>query len=307
MKTTKHIKYSILSAFLFSFGLAGCASVSNESVEPITETDLEVASEIVGETLSSENSGVLSSVYDALSDIGSTGIQYTDTQFKSNDHDDRDHRAGRGRESNFSYSYDPETGTHTLDFEREVNRTDSAGNTHSKSMAAHLEYIFTDLDGDFIALPRWRNRNIETIDFKGTKSGELSTPNFESSFSRTDTLLFTGVHGSSPLFGLDGSHLGEGSKEGTTRDGVVIDRQYSVYVQFNNVEIDKAIVEENGNLEEGVSGTLTYVITYTNEEGVEETLEGEVLLEEDGTALLRFKGFSKVYRLNLRDGRSDNS
>ncbi len=301
MKSHNKIKYTILSATLFAFGLAGCASVSNDSVEPINETDLEAASEIIGETLSSDNSGAMSSMYDALSNISASGISYGDLVL-TKQNEERDERSGRGRESNFSYSYDSQTGTHTVDFNRAVSYTDNQGGEYSRSLSAHLKYIFLDLDDEFIAFPRWRNSAIETIDFVSERNGESITPYLDTEFTRIDTLLFTGIHSSSAVFGVNGVHYGSGSVKGTLRDNTPIDRAYSVRIEFDDVQIEKDTVLTNGNLEEGISGTLIYEITYTNEDGEEETLEGEILLEENGEALLRFNGFSQVFRLSLRDG-----
>jgi hypothetical protein len=187
-----------------------------------------------------------------------------------------------------------------------VQFTNEAGLEFSRSLNAHLEYIFTDLQDNFIAFPRWRNSAIETIDFKSQRDGQSNTPYLDTDFSRTDTMLFTGVHSSSDVFGVSGVHYGSGSVQGELRDGTPIDRTYEVRIEFNDVEIEKDTVLANGNLEEGVSGTLVYEITYTNEEGDVETLEGEILLEENGEALLRFNEFSQVYRLRLRDGERIN-
>ena len=296
MKTSTN--KTLLFAALISLGFA-CTSVNNSEIsEAISEQDLEAASQIIGETVSSENSGAMSSIYDALSTVGASGISYNDTQAKAVEDDN----SGRGRENNFSYSYDAATGTHTIDFNRSISRGE-----FSKSVNAHLEYIFTDLQDDFIEFPRVDRDSIEAVDYKGTKSGSLDGPFRDSEFTRIDTLVVTGIHSSSPVFGIDGTHAGSGNRSGMLDDGTEVSRSYSVNIDFQNIAIDKATVQENGNLEEGVTGTLTYNMTFVNTEGEERVLEGEIVLEGDGTALLRFRRFTKVFRFSLRDGSTENS
>lgn len=290
---------TLLFAVLVSFGLACTSLNTDDAEEAISDLDLEAASQIIGETVSSNNSGAMSSVYDALSTVGATGISYNDdAQAKTAANDS----SGRGREQNFSYSYDPATGTHTIDFMRSITRGE-----FSKSVSAHLEYIFTDLDDEFIVFPRLNKDDIEEVDYKGTKQGSIDGPRVDSEFTRIDSMIVGGIHSSSTIFTINGTHEGSGSRQGTLEDGTEINRAYSVNIEFADIQIEKAVVQENGNLEEGVTGTLTYSMTFLNADGEEETLEGEIILEGDGTALLRFKRFAKVFRFSLRDGSSENS
>jgi len=292
-------KYIFVTVLLISFGLAGCSSSVNSADEfdTITEEDLEIAAQIVGESLSDENSGVMSSVYDAVSNVSSSGISYA-PKFKSPDTDKE--RAGRGGESNFSYDYDPETGTHTIDFNRNV-----ATPNFSKSVSAHLEYIFTDPEGIFIVQPKIHKDSIEAIDFKGEKKGETSSRRGSSEFTRIDSLIFTGLHESSAIFSFSGTHHGEGSRNGVLRDSTEVSSSYETDIEFVDVQIDKAIVEANGNLEEGVTGSVNYSVILSRTVGGEENekvIEGEIVFEGDGTGLLRFKKFAKLFRLSLSDG-----
>jgi len=292
-------KYTLLTAMLISFGLAGCSSStdSTDELETVTEEDLEIAAEVVSESISDQTGGTMNSVFDAVSDVSESGISYSNTQSKSQ-YSNED--AGRGRESNYSYSYDPETGTHTIDFLRSVTRGD-----FSKSVSAHLEYIFTDPEGTFIVQPRAHKDSIEAVDFKGTRSGEMSTIRGNSNFTRIDSLLLSGLHSSSAIFGFEGTHHGEGSRSGITRNEREFNRTYEVDIIFTDIQIDKAIVEANGDLTEGVTGSVSYTIVLTGSNGDqnrEKTIEGTVEFLGDGTGLLRFERFAKVFRFSLSDG-----
>ena len=104
--------------------------------QELTAEEIEAASQIMGQALSDDNDGVFSSLNDALSTVTSTGFE-SDSRFKGHDDDDDDHGrddySGRGGERNYEYSYDPDTGTHTLSFEREVIKDE-----FQKSMSAVL-------------------------------------------------------------------------------------------------------------------------------------------------------------------------
>lgn len=297
MKTTS--TYFAITFLLIAFGLAGCSSSVNstDELDTITEEDLEIAAQIIGESLSDENSGVMSSVYDAVSNFSSSGISYA-PKFKSTNADEE--RAGRGRESNYNYDYDPETGTHTISFKRSVSTLN-----FSKSISAHLEYIFTDPDGTFIVQPNVHKDSIEAIDFKSEKNGEISSHRGSSEFIRIDSLIFTGLHENSAMFSFSGTHYGEGNRDGVLRDRKNVSSSYETEIEFVDVQIDKAVVEANGNLEEGVTGSLTYslILNRTVDGRVnEKVIEGEVVFEGNGTGLLRFKNFAKLFRLSLADG-----
>jgi len=91
-------KYTLLTAMLISFGLAGCSSStdSTDELETVTEEDLEIAAEVVSESISDQAGGTMNSVFDAVSDVSESGISYSNTQSKSQ-YSNED--AGRGRES----------------------------------------------------------------------------------------------------------------------------------------------------------------------------------------------------------------
>lgn len=294
MKNSKYIsKLGALSLTLMIL-FAACSAVNND-VESLTDEDIELATQIIGESVSSDNSGVMGSIYDAMSAVGQDGISYNDRRNKADD----DH-SGRGRESNYSYEYDPETGTHTLEYNRSVNRGE-----FSKSVSLLNTYVFKSPEGDFIARPRANADSIESIDFTGNKSGQLVSRKKNSNFSRADTFAIAGLHSTSSVVSIDGTHFGEGTATGMVRDSVEASREYTVNIEFLNVEIEKDSVEANGNLEQGVTGTLNYSIVINKtfgDESDENVIEGTIEMDGDGTALLRFKKIAKVVRFSLKDG-----
>lgn len=283
-----------LMAFLLIF--SGCSiSGIDKQDEEITEEDLQAASQILGESLSDETSGVMGSLNDALTTISSDGFVRTGAA-KADDDDN----SGRGREYNFSYSYDPATGLHTLAFKRSVSKEN-----FSKSVTDTLKYIFTDNSGNFIAYPRANKDRIETIDFKGFREGTVNSPERNSFFVRNDTFLIDGVSDASSILAIDGVHNGEGNFEGTTDEGVQLERDYTLEINFLEIQINKALVQENQSLVQGVTGTLTYelVVNKTqNGSSSSKTIRGTIEMNGDGTALLRFERFQKLFRISLDDG-----
>jgi len=295
MKTSKNIsKLSLFSVMLMVL-FAACSAVNND-VESLSDEDIELATQIIGESVSDENSGMMSSVYDAMSSVDSDGIRYQNDRRKAHD----DGRSGRGGESNYSYEYDSETGVHTLSYNRSVNRGD-----FSKSVSLLNTYLFKSPEGAFVVRPRANADSIESIDFTSNKNGSLESRHRNSSFARTDTFAVTGLHSTSSVVTIDGTHHGEGSASGVTRDSVQASRDYTIDIEFANIEIEKDSVEANGNLEQGVTGTLNYSIVINKtfgDEIDENVIEGTIEMEGDGTALLRFKKIAKTVRFSLKDG-----
>lgn len=295
MKTLAHTSKLLLLGLSISFTFAACSAVNND-VESLSSEDIELATQIISESVADESSGIVSSLYDAVSTVGSDGIKYSNNQAKAAPDD----KNGRGRESNYSYDYNPDNGTHTLSYSREVSN-----NNFSKSISLLNTYIFKTTEDRFIAFPKKNKHLIESIDFTGNKSGAMSSRHRNSNFARIDTFAITGLHQTSNLVTIDGKHHGEGTASGMTSDSVAASRNFTVDIEFINIEMDKAVIEENKNLEEGITGTLSYKIVTNKtvgDQNVEDVIEGTIELDGDGTALLRFKKIPKVVRFSLKDG-----
>ncbi|MDX1618569.1 MAG: hypothetical protein R3224_07265, partial [Balneolaceae bacterium] len=307
--TPKYFRYLALLAVTVMFtALTGCtldgiSDVNQE--EEITQADLEAASRILGESLSDENDGVMASLNDALTSVSSSGLE-TEGFLKQKSgensvqtHDD-DSNTGRGEERNFSYSYNSATGIHKITFERIVHDGD-----YYKSVTDTLEYIFTDINNEFVDFPKKERDRIETIDYKGKRVGEIDSPEKESFFTRQDTFFIDGVSEATNILAIDGVHHGNGSLSTTDDEGNALARTYNTVINFLDIQIDKAVVEENGSLEHGVNGTLSWEMTITRTtsgQSSTKNIRGTVEMNGDGTALLRFEGFAKRFLLNLDNG-----
>lgn len=271
--------------------------------QQLTEEEIEAASQIMGQTLSDDSDGIFSSLSDAVSTVSSNGFE-TNPRFKGHDDDDDDHRrgdySGRGNEHNYQYSYDPETGTHTLSFEREV-----MNENFLKSMSALLTYVFTDVDGAFIAAPHENQSSIENIDFTSSKSGNMKNRHRSSEFSRVDTFAITGVSDAASTLTIDGNHYGNGTFNGVSESGNTFERSYVNEINLLDVQVNKDSVAQYGSLAHGVTGTLTYEINiFKNKNGEEssKTISGTIEMDGDGTALLRFKNINRLFRIHLKSG-----
>ncbi|GAB5408602.1 MAG: hypothetical protein BalsKO_09670 [Balneolaceae bacterium] len=303
MKTLTQIKQLPLYAVALAVLFTACSSVNND-VESLSEEDVELAAEIVAVSLADNESGLVSSMYDAFSDVGESSISYGSDQLFKAKSPRRNHNSGRGGERKYTHSYDSTTGIHSISYERSVEN-----DLYNKSVSLNQEIIYTDLDDAFIAQPKVNKDDIEAISFQGTKTGQTEGPFRSSSFTKTDAFEIAGIHATSGTLSMNGTHTGAGEAEGQLKDSTTTSRSYNIDISFENIAIVKDTVLAYGSLEQGVSGTLTYSIEMNKTvNGVpEETLvEGTIDLEEDGTALLRFNKLPKVIRFSLVDGESDD-
>ncbi len=298
MKLSKHL---LLATSTLSIVVMSCSSISNET-ELVRESDLDLAAEIMGSAIADEESGMINSIYDALSSVSTTGISYGKESFfnAKSLHDDSKNRGGRGHERSFTHSYDSTTGVHTLNFERSFTK-----GLFTNTTSTVQELVYTDLEGNFIARPKAKRDDINTISLKSQKSGSVHNPRRSSEFTKIDTMLFTGLHATQSLVELSGKHLSYGTGEAVLKDSTSYARSFEVSIVFDNIAIDKDTVAAYGNLENGLSGTLTYSIVMNKTvNGVPEEIimEGTIDLSEDGTALMEFYKYDYIYRLGLRDG-----
>lgn len=299
MKSLNHISKTTLLGLILLVTFAACSSVNND-VESLSDENIELATQIIAESVSDESSGIMSSMYDAVSNVDNDGISYTNNHNKAT----HDGRSGRGREGSFAYSYDSETGTHTLQYDRSFTNGD-----FSKNISLLNTYIFKSPEGDFVVQPRANRDSIESVDFTGSKTGSVNSRRRNSEFARLDTFAIAGLHSSSSVVSIDGKHHGEGSATGITSDSVEASRDFTINIEFTNVEIVKDTVEAYGSLEQGVTGTLTYSIVLNktvNGETDQEVIEGTIEMDGDGTALLRFKKIVKTVRFSLKDGSTED-
>lgn len=294
----KFIISTVVLVLLITAASCTLDDVSNTNNETITEQDLQAAGEILGESLSSDNSGVLLSLTDALTNF--SGTSFSSSQIKTATPTTQDDRSGRGGETDYNYSYNQQTGIHTISFRREVERP-----LFSKTVIDTLNYIFKDSNGRFIESPDTEAERIEHINYNANREGEILTPRKNSFFVRTDTFLIDGVSNASPLLSIDGVHNSNGNIKVDNRvENKAFERSYDLEINFLSIEIEKP---SNGSIDlsRGVTGTLSWEMTIhksSNGNSSSKTLRGTVEMSGDGTAMLRFQNLLKRFQVNLNNG-----
>ncbi len=281
--------------------LSGCTE--NASVQTPNEQDVQAASEVMASTLSDQEDGVMASMYDATSAATSTGLQPMaapasglETYSTASGPNGPMH----GRSRNYTYTYDPATGIHHITFTRDMTTMN-----FEKTLSADLQFIYCDSLGNFVEHPRQDGfQSLGSVHFIGQKDGSVQGTRRNSTFTRTDTLFYTNLQQSSDAITINGNHYGEGDMTVNRMSGTSIERKYKVSLEFTDVTIAKSSII-NQDLEQGVTGTLTYdVYIYHDVNGntTENTLSGTVVMTGDGTALLRFKGWRPQYLIQLTTG-----
>jgi len=318
MKSTtfKTIKWFALSSFALVMTLVfqSCTdSTAPQLSDEFSEADIQAATEIMGSALADETDGVVSTMYDATATVSSEGIFFGRNRAKNNTQatltngpNGSDHgygpynpNCGRNNEREFEYSYDPETGIHFIHFKRVIDN-----NRLQKTMEADMKYIFRNVDGNFIEHPRLYADSIESTDYNGVRTGTHESNRRYAEYLRKDTLYLNGQSEASDILNISGNHYGKGMME-LTRPDSTINRRYDLTITLNNIQVDKAVVESNGSLEEGVTGTMDYDLTIWRSNGIDETertISGTIELDGDGTALLRFKRLTRFFNIDLLDG-----
>lgn len=293
----KNLGFGILTLSCSVILVSGCTN--NANVQPPSQQDVQLASNIIGESMSNDGGGLVSSFGDATSMVGASGLGFSQNENTNNVPMVAGNTASdnlRGKEKNFKATYDPTTGVHTVDFDREVYTPN-----FSKTIKAHLEYIYRDSTGSFLRFPN--PTKVFSVDFKGSRSGSVQTPVRQSEFSRIDTLFYTGLNRSSASITINGSHQGHGDFNMTTAQ-TQISRVYDLSLKLLNVTIEKTSIF-NRDLTQGVTGTLSYDLTFHKTQdttAVDKHLTGTIDMNGDGTALLKFAHFTNRYLINLRTG-----
>jgi hypothetical protein len=308
------------SLIALSFGITFAACNEQSSVNEISEADMAIAAEIMSTSLSDNSDGLMASVYDASGFVSQDGISYAngDGLMKGKGKNGGDKgkggmpgmpgsprdSSGRGFAGDATYSYDAETGVHSLEFERTMTNRQ-----FTKTMAVSMKHIFTHESGAFVVFPIENRDSVNSIYFTSTKTGSESGGIREGNSTKIDTLSMVGLNETAELLTLNGTHNDSGYMKMTLRNGDVVERNHTVYTKLTNVVIDKALVKANQNLEEGVTGTFEYRIVTENSknDAGEVIVEGTVEMTGDGTALMRFKGLSKRIYINLTSGETSSA
>lgn len=297
----RHPKYIFpLFILVLSAGITACSlNLDAEDRRAISGEDVEAVSQIIGESLSDENSGIVGSLYDAINRISDNGFgQEATNSFKNEGHD---FNSGRGSEDDITYSYDPNTGEHELSFFRKVDAPE-----YTKEVYDTVRYIYRDGEGELVEEPSENESSISFLNFTGFRQGEIITTERNSFFVRRDTFLIHGMSPAEALLNIDGIHRGDGSFQGiSSEDSSRFEREYELEVSFLNIEVDKTVIEQDLGLEQGIRGALTYTLTIRDpdEPSVSRTVTGSIDMIGDGTAQLRLtQKRQKTFQVNLDNG-----
>ncbi|MCH8496829.1 MAG: hypothetical protein LAT57_14510 [Balneolales bacterium] len=303
MKTFPKLYFLLPAVLLF---WTGCNTLSPDAND-LTDEEIEIASQIITESLTDQSGGMLTSLYDALSNVSAEGIRYDDgsTTIRERPNitpgqkpENPGQANGRGAERDFTASYNPETGEHLVRFTRSFQ-----GPVVTMSQTVQTVYIYTDVDGNFLEYPRRQRDQIESIAFSSQRNGTQTSPRRNARSSRADTLLITGISSASASLSLDGVHQHSGEMSiNLPRAERSVERAFTNRFAMQDIRIDKAIVRENGNLEEGVTGIITYslkMVNNINGELKEREVEGVIEMNGDGTALLRFSKVDDIFNIAL--------
>lgn len=257
----------------------------------LNENDTQITGQIIGESISENQSGMLSTFSEAFAIPTETTLRNGPSLLST----------GTFRNlNNYTYSYNLESGVHSVSFSTQ-NETPLI----SSSTVVTLSYIFYDQNENFIEFPDQQRDIIEAVEFSSEHSGEITSGSKKSIFTRVDQLFMDGLTDESDILTLDGFHSGEGIFTQTLPSGTVVEREYLLDMNYLDVRVKKMMVLENRNFRKGVNGALSYESTIRETNGNQaeaKIVNGTIELNGDGTALLQFRKQLEPYRLRLDDG-----
>lgn len=272
--------------------LAGCSIDGFEDTSaPITDEERRLTGQIIGESISENQNGMLSSFSEAFAVPSETGLTQGPSLLSTG--------SFRNLED-YRYSFNADSVSHSASF---TLREDTP--LLSSATDVELTYTFYDDSGLPIEYPSQKPEQIETVEFHSRQSGEIRTGSKRSNFTRTDQLYITGLMNDSNILTIDGFHTGEGLFSETDSSGVQIEREYILDLNYLNVAINKEVVQTNRNFRNGVNGALSYESTVRDVNGTSgsaKIVNGTVELNGDGTAILNFRERLEPFRLRLEDG-----
>ena len=276
--------------------ITGCSIDGYDNASaPITDQEIQLTGQIIGESISENQSGILSTFSEAFAVPTSSGLITGPSLLSS----------GSFRNiEDYSHSYDSATGEHNVTYTVQRNTP-----LISSSTQVALTYIFYATDESIIEFPEQEMERINAVDFRSEQSGSITTGSKNSLFSRTDRILLNGLNDQSDILTLDGFHSGEGLFSTMTETGSQIEREYLLEMNYLDIKIDKAVVLLNRNFRNGVNGALSYESTVrivnngtAVETGNAKIVNGTIEMNGDGTALLNFRDQIEPIRLKLDDG-----
>lgn len=83
------------------------------------------------------------------------------------------------------------------------------------------------------------------------------------------------------------------------------ERSYTLFFEFDDVQMDKTVLDAGGSLEEAVTGFINYQMSVSSVLGgelIEEEFSGVIEFTGDGYAWLQFYRIPDFFRIALKDG-----
>lgn len=289
------MKFSLIRTYIYLsvfFGFFGCTVDSfNQDSSTLTSEESLIASQIIGESVSENQNGLLSSFSEAFAIPAESNLVNGPSLLSSD--------SFRNLED-YSHEFDTESGTYRVTFSKnEENQIFSSSSTYT------LEYIFYDANQNIIEFPDQQRNEIEAVEYSASRTGEIQSNSKVSIFTRVDRLFIDGLSNESEILTIDGFHSGEGVFTQIRANGNEIKREYLLDINYLDIKIDKPVVQINRNFRKGVNGALSYESTVRQINGETpdtKTVNGTIELNGDGTALLKFREQFDTYRLRLENG-----
>jgi len=273
-------------AILLLLLLYGCSlDPIQDQDQVLTTEEALLASQIIGESVSQDQFGILSNFGEAFAVPTPTGLLpgtsvLSPVAFQ--------HITG------YTYSYDVATGWHQVTFTKS-----SLIEAILTPVSHELRYRFRDSRGQIIANPEISAGQIHSVEFEADRSGDIATPTHTSRFTRSDLLFAEGLLADEPILRLEGFHRSRGSYQRNT-----LASSYTLDADYLDIRINKDTVKVYNSFRRGVYGAMSYetVIRPDTTVGQAKTVNGTLVMEGDGSAILRLPDRAETLRVRVTDG-----
>lgn len=284
--------YKIAFALLLIPTLISCSIESFDQRDNLlTDAESIIAGQILGESVSENQEGLLSSFEEAFAVPTQTNLIKGPSLLSTGSFRHLDQ---------YSYRFNVATGEHLVSFTRQ-----SLNEFFSSETSYELTYKFYDSSENLIEDPVQRIEDIESVEFFASRTGNIQGETKQSNYTRTDRLFINGISNLSETLMVDGFHSGEGVFARQRLDGSSVTREYLLDINYLDIRINKELVQRNRNFRKGVTGALSYEsnIREINQANTEaKVINGTIELTGDGTALLKFREQFTNFRLRLASG-----
>lgn len=293
----KPILYYIfpLIAILF-FSQCTLDRINGSSADLLTEADLQAATLIIGESLSANNSGVFLSVQDALAIITQTGYKPKQTnKLKA--------ASGYDVVTDYNSSYNERSGVHTVSFRR-------LAENNLKEEIDTLQYIYKDSLGNFVLYPNEQRDLIQSINYLGTKEGNIRTTTKITQFNRVNEFSISPITLKAPSFPLEGIHNGSGFTRYEQPDLQSDNIYYELSLQFLNVTVLNEYPPQSRFSTFSLIGGASWKLSAWDspkKATAKYEISGTITLEEQNTAIIRFNGSSVFKQIDVLTGKPINT